>query len=167
MNSCFNLLTPRLAEISHQPLTLLFIDLQLTAESESQLLYDWRFTTNQFVLQTNPLRLTTSNFIFQLNTCGYSSYLTSSLTRGWVCRLQLLLVLASAVILRSESCGTRAYFTVSDSRLSQPGELGPHIYIPRSRVARLYLQALGSLFVTSYGSQGHGGGIRPRLHTGH
>jgi hypothetical protein len=49
-----------------------------------------------------PLRLTTSNFIFQLNTCGCSSYLTSSLTRGSVCRLQLLLVLARAVILRSE-----------------------------------------------------------------
>jgi hypothetical protein len=29
------------------------------------------------------------------------------LTRGWVCRLHLLLVLASTVILRSESCGTR------------------------------------------------------------
>jgi hypothetical protein len=40
----------------------------------------------------NPLRLTTSNFIFQPNTCGYSPYVTSSLTRGWVWRLQLLLV---------------------------------------------------------------------------
>jgi hypothetical protein len=39
---------------------------------------------------TRPLRLTTSNFIFQLNTCGCSLYVTSSLTRGWVCRLQLL-----------------------------------------------------------------------------
>jgi hypothetical protein len=32
---------------------------------------------------------------------------TLSLTRGRVCRLQLLLALTSAVILRSESCGTR------------------------------------------------------------
>jgi hypothetical protein len=31
-------------------------------------------------------------------------------------------------------------------------------------VARLYLQALGSLFVASYDSQGYGGGIRPRLY---
>jgi hypothetical protein len=45
----------------------------------------------------------TSNCIFHLNTCGYSPYVSSSLTRGWVCRLQLLLVLASTVILRSES----------------------------------------------------------------
>jgi hypothetical protein len=27
------------------------------------------------------------NFIFQLNTCGYSSYVTFSLTRGLICRL--------------------------------------------------------------------------------
>jgi hypothetical protein len=37
---------------------------------------------------------------FQLNTCGHSHFATSSL-RGLVCRLQLLLALASAVILRS------------------------------------------------------------------
>jgi hypothetical protein len=35
---------------------------------------------------------------------------------------------------------------------------------PRNRVARLYPQALGSLFVASYDSQGYGGGIRTRLH---
>jgi hypothetical protein len=29
-------------------------------------------------LSDNPLRLTTSHFIFQLNTCGYSPYVTSS-----------------------------------------------------------------------------------------
>jgi hypothetical protein len=49
------------------------------------------------------MRLTTSNFIFQLNTCGYNSYVTCSLTRRWFCRLQLLLALVSPVILRSES----------------------------------------------------------------
>jgi hypothetical protein len=35
-----------------------------------------------FVLATSPLRLTTRTFIFQLNTCGYSPYVTSCLTRG-------------------------------------------------------------------------------------
>jgi hypothetical protein len=71
---------------------------QLTcSESESELLHDRLFTANHFVLATSPFRLTTSNFIFQLNICGYSPYVTSSLTRGWVCRLQLFLVLASAV----------------------------------------------------------------------
>jgi hypothetical protein len=32
------------------------------SESESELLYDWRFTTNQFVLATSPVRLTTNTF---------------------------------------------------------------------------------------------------------
>jgi hypothetical protein len=62
-----------------------------TPESKSELLYDWRFTANKFVLSTGPLRPTTSNFIFKLNTCDYSPYATSSLTRGWDCRLRLLL----------------------------------------------------------------------------
>jgi hypothetical protein len=35
------------------------------------------------------------------------------------------------------------------------------------RVARLYPQALVSLFVVYYVSLGYGGGIRPRLHTNH
>jgi hypothetical protein len=58
----------------------------------------------------------TSNFISQLNTCGYSPYVTSSLRRGWVCRLQLLLVLASAVILRSESRETHDPILLSQLR---------------------------------------------------
>jgi hypothetical protein len=33
-------------------------------------------------------------------------------------------------------------------------------------VAQLYPRALGSLFVASYDSQGYGGGILTRLHTG-
>jgi hypothetical protein len=74
--------------------------------TESELLYDLRFTANRFVLATSPLRLTTYNFIFQLNTDCYSPYATSSLMREWVCHLQLLLILASAVILRPESRGT-------------------------------------------------------------
>jgi hypothetical protein len=65
----------------------------IKTESESDLLYDWRFTFDQFVLATGPLRPTTNNFIFQLNTRGYSPYVTSSLTKGWVCSLQLLMSL--------------------------------------------------------------------------
>jgi hypothetical protein len=42
----------------------------------------------------------------------------------------------------------------------------PVFISPRNRVAQLYPQALGSLFVTSYGSQGYNGGILTRLHTG-
>jgi hypothetical protein len=57
-----------------------------------------------------------------------------------------------------------AYFTVSDSRFPHTGRPGPRIYIPRNRVARLYPQELGSLFVAFYDSQGYGGGIRTLLH---
>jgi hypothetical protein len=34
----------------------------LKTESESELLYDWRFTANPFILATSPLRLTTNIF---------------------------------------------------------------------------------------------------------
>jgi hypothetical protein len=42
----------------------------------------------------------------------------------------------------------------------------PVFISPMNRVAQLYPQALGSLFVASYDSQGCGGGVRTRLHTG-
>jgi hypothetical protein len=74
-------------------------------------LYDWRLTANQFILTRSSLRLTTNNVIFKLNTCGCSFYVTSSLRRGWVCRLQLL-VLATAVILRSEARGSHYHILI-------------------------------------------------------
>jgi hypothetical protein len=69
-------------------------------QSESELLCDRRFTASQFVLAVNPLRITASNFISHLNTCGYSFSVTPSLTRAWVCHVQMLLVLLNTVILR-------------------------------------------------------------------
>jgi hypothetical protein len=41
-----------------------------------------------------------------------------------------------------------------------------HLGGPGDRVAQLYPQAPGSLFVAFYDSQGYGGGILIRLHTG-
>jgi hypothetical protein len=104
-----------------------------------ELLYDWRFTAKRFVLVTRPLRLTTSNYIFQLNTCGYSPYVTTSLTRGWVRCLQLLLVLASAVILRSESRGNHDHILLSQIPDSPNLEGQVPVFISRrNRVAQLY-----------------------------
>jgi hypothetical protein len=92
---------------------------------------------NQFVLTTSPLRLTTGNF------GGYSPYVTSSVTRGWISRLQMLLVLASTVILRSESRGTHDYILQSQIRDSPYLEDQIPVFISlRNRVARLYPQAL-------------------------
>jgi hypothetical protein len=75
--------------------------------------------------------------------------------------------LASAVILMSESRGTHDHILLSQVRDSSnlEGQV-PSFKSPRNRIAQLYTQALGSLFVTSYESQGYGGGIRPSLHTG-
>jgi hypothetical protein len=121
--------------------------------SESELLYDWRFTVNQFILATSPLRLTTSNFIFQLNIYYHSPYVTPSLTRGWICRLQLLLVLASIVVLRSGSRGTHDHILLSQIRGSPNLEGQVPVFMsPKNSVAQLYLQTLCSLFVASYDS---------------
>jgi hypothetical protein len=46
------------------------------------------------------------------------------------------------------------HFTVSNSRLPQPGRPGPRIYIPQEQGGPVILQALGSLFVASYDSTG-------------
>jgi hypothetical protein len=130
------------------------------------LLYDWRFAANQFVLATSPLGLTARNFIFQLNSCRYSPYVISPLTRGWVCRLQLLLVLASAVILRLQSDGPHDHILLPQIRDSPKLEGQVPVFISlRNKVARLYRQALDPIFFAFYDSQGYGGGIRPRLHT--
>jgi hypothetical protein len=91
----------------------------------------------------------------QLRVCWYSA---PSLTWGRVCRLKLLLVLASAVILESEFRGTQ----IRDSPNLE--DQVPVFICPRSRIAQLYLQALGSLFVASCYLQGYDGGIRTRLH---
>jgi hypothetical protein len=90
-----------------------------------------------------------------------------SLTRGRVCSLLLLLALASAVILRSQFSGSHVHILLSQIRDSPNLEGEVPVFIsPRKRVALLYSQALGSLFVASYDSQGYGGGARPCLHTG-
>jgi hypothetical protein len=106
-------------------------------------------------------------FFFQPNPCDYSSYVTPSLTRRRVCRLQLLLGLASAVILGSAYRWSHDHILLSQIRDSPNlGGQVPVFISPRNRVVQLYPQALGSLFVASHDSQGYGGGIRTRLHTG-
>jgi hypothetical protein len=86
--------------------------------------------------------------IFQLNSCGHSPHVICSLTREWVCNLQLLLALASAVILSSESRGTHDHILLSQIRDSPNLEGQVPVFIsPRNRVARLYSQALSYITV--------------------
>jgi hypothetical protein len=170
LDSCSNWLTPRLAAISPQPTTLLLTDLQLTtAQSQSQ---------SQSYFMIGGLPQISSSWrqaswgsdqqFFHLNTCGNSPYVTSSLTRGWFCCLQLLLVLASAVIVGSEFRENYDHILLSQIWDSPNLECQVPVFIsPSNRVAPLYRQALVSIFVASYDSQGYGGGIRPRLHMGY
>jgi hypothetical protein len=132
LNSCFNWITRRLAAISHQPPRLRFTD--------------WL-----------------TDFFFKINPWGHNPYITSSVKRWWICYVLLLLVLASAVILRSESRRSHHHILLSQIRDSpKPGGPCPRIYIPPGkRVAQLYPQAQGYLFIASYHSQGYVGGIRP------
>jgi hypothetical protein len=87
--------------------------------------------------------------------------------RGWVCLLQLLLVLVSAVILGSEYRGTYDHILLSQFQDStNVGSQVPVFISPRNRLTQLYPQVLGSLFVASYNSLCYGGGVRPHIHTG-
>jgi hypothetical protein len=63
--------------------------------TEAELLYDWRFIANHFVMAPSPLRITARDFFFcmQLYPCGHSPCVTSSLTKWWVSLLWLCLAL--------------------------------------------------------------------------
>jgi hypothetical protein len=103
-------------------------------------------------------------FFRQLRICYF---VAPSLTRGRVCNLLLLLVLARAVPLDSESRETQDDILLSQFlRLPQPGGPGPVFIPPRNRVAQIYPRALGSLSAASYDSQGYGGDILFHLHKG-
>jgi hypothetical protein len=56
---------------------------------------------------------------------------------------------------------------IADRLANLENQVYIYIYIsPRNRVAQLYPRALGSLSVSSYDSQGYGGDILARPHTG-
>jgi hypothetical protein len=83
-----------------------------------------------------------------------------------MCRLQLLLALASAGILGFESRRTHHHILLYQIRDSPNLEGRVLVFIfSRNRVAQLYPQAPGSHSVASYDSQGYGGDIRTRVHT--
>jgi hypothetical protein len=80
-------------------------------------------------------------FFRQLRVCYF---VAPSLTRGRVCNLLMLLVLASAVGLVSDYRGTQDHILLSQFlSLPQPRGPGPRIYIPLNRAAQIYLRALG------------------------
>jgi hypothetical protein len=137
----------RLLAIIHEPPNLLTAVSRLFRnQSESELLYDWRFTAIKFFLAAIPLRLTASNFIFQLNTCGYSPHVTSS-------RLELLVVLTSAVILRPETHGIHDHILLSQIRDSHNLEGQVPVYTSPGTGLPGYTPRYWVPFVFSYDSQ--------------
>jgi hypothetical protein len=95
-------------------------------------------------LGVRPFETHDQRSFFQQNYCGNGPYVTSSLTRGWVCRLQLLLVLARAVILRSESRGTQGHILLSQIRDCPNMEGQVPVFIsPWKRVTQLYPPGIG------------------------
>jgi hypothetical protein len=90
-------------------------------------------------------------FFRQLRVCYF---VAPSLTRGRVCNLLLLLALASAVSLESESRGTQDHISLSQFlRLPQGVCPGPRIYIPLEQDGPVIPPGSGFPFVASYGSQ--------------
>jgi hypothetical protein len=80
----------------------------------------------------------------QLRVCYF---VASSLTRGSVCNLLLLLVFASSVPLGSESLGTQDHILLSQFlRLPQTAGPGPRIYIPQEQGVPVIPQGTGFLF---------------------
>jgi hypothetical protein len=82
----------------------------------SQLFYGWRFTDNQFVLATNPLTRTTRNFFSNLTLAVIANIKHHRWWEGGSVVYNCSWVLASAVILRSESRGTHDHILMSQIR---------------------------------------------------
>jgi hypothetical protein len=118
---------------------------QTKSKAKSKLCCDRRSVGQSVLVSSTHLGLTTRFFITvrELRVCWCGAL---SLTRERVCRLQLLLGLANAVILGSESHGTRDHILLSQIRDSPNLEGQVPVFIsPRDRVAQLYPQALGSI----------------------
>jgi hypothetical protein len=97
-------------------------------------------------------------FFRQLWVCYF---VAPSLTRGRVCNLLLLLVLASAVPWDSDPILLSQFL-----RLPQPGGPGPRIYILQEQGGPDIPPGTGFPSIASYDSQGYSGGILSHLHLG-
>jgi hypothetical protein len=75
--------------------------------------------------------------------------------------VHLLLGLTRAITLGSKSHRNHDHVLLSHMRFPQSGGPGSRIYVPQKQGG-----SVGFLFVASYDSQGYGGGILIRLHTG-
>jgi hypothetical protein len=146
MFTCHMVVLPATTSAVHQPSSYRYYYGEDSWISVRVRVILWLAVYHQSVhLDTKPL-VNHDQYSFQLNTCSYSPYVTSSLTRGWVCHLQLLLALTSSVILWSQSRRTHNHILLSQiwDSPNLEGQL-PVFISPRNKMAQLYPQALGSL----------------------
>jgi hypothetical protein len=128
---------------------------QPKSKSKSKLRYDRRSVCQSVLVSSTHLGPKT-RFLLLSDSFGFVDV--------GVYRLQLFLVIASGVILGSESSGTHDHILLSHIRDSSNMEGQVPVFISlRNRMVQLYPQALSFLFVASYDSQGYGRGNRTRL----
>jgi hypothetical protein len=106
-----------------------------------------------------------ARFLLLSDCCGFVNG-GPALTRGRVRSLQLLLALASLVILELESQGNYDHFYCLRFETPPTRREFPVFMSHRKRLAQLYVQELSTLSIVSYDPQGYGRGIRTRLHAG-
>jgi hypothetical protein len=100
--------------------------------SESEQLYDWRFTAHQFILATSSLRLTAIiffNWTLAVIVVMYHRLWREDGSIIYNCCWPLSAQLFSG----PSPAGLMTVLTVWKLRLPQPGGLGPRIYIPQVR----------------------------------
>jgi hypothetical protein len=122
-------------------------------KSKTKLCYDQRSVGQSVLVSNAPSGAQDQIFVTvrHLWVCWCEA---PSLTSGRVCGWQLLLALASAIILGFESCGND-HILLSHFRDSPNLEGQVHVFISnRNRVAQLTPQTQSSHFVASYGLQG-------------
>jgi hypothetical protein len=145
-----------------------YISVKLEALLRKLELIYYRQSVGQSALVSGSHLDPITRFLFFVWRLWISWYVAPSLTKGLVCDLlvQLLLCLARAVTLGSKSRRTYDHILLPHLRLPKPGGPRPRIYSPQEQGVPDIPPALGSLSVASYDSQGYGGSILTRLHTG-
>jgi hypothetical protein len=152
-----------LAACRRIPILMTLSNSQLKFYNPKKLCYDRRSIDQSILVSSTQLGLT-NIFVCCLTVAGFFIWLALSDERTDL-PLQLLLVLARAFILGSESCGTRDHILLSQIRDCPNLEGHVPIFIsPGTGWPGYNPRHWGSIFVASYDSQGCGGSIRPRLH---
>jgi hypothetical protein len=115
---------------------------------------------------------TCDQFFFLLEICfrqfRVCYFVAPSLTRGRICNLLYNCFWSlpeQSLLGRSPAEPTTIFYCLIWDSSNLEAQV-PVFISPRNKVAQLYPRALGFLFVASYDSQGSGGGILIRLHTG-